>query len=208
MTISGVEGLATGRLHLPGGRAPGGLCLVQELVNTSLSEPQASPRLADLLADADAAASWLSRALEQWADATRQPVPQISLSPGDLAPLRQVREGVRALAARTGRDEAGPAGLSGAQLTLGIGPDGRLTYRSSAAGWRGVAALIAAEILLAQQRGEWARFKTCPVAACGVAFYDESRNASRVWHDVKTCGNQANLRAYRARLKEANMPYA
>ena len=67
-----------------------------------------------------------------------------------------------------------------------------------------MAALAAAEILLAQQRGQWARFKTCPLPPCGVAFYDESRNASRVWHDVKTCGNQANLHAYRARRRTAS----
>jgi len=50
--------------------------------------------------------------------------------------------------------------------------------------------------LLAQQRGQWPRFKTCQFDACGIAFYDSSRNASRVWHDVSTCGNQTNLRAY------------
>jgi predicted RNA-binding Zn ribbon-like protein len=75
-------------------------------------------------------------------------------------------------------------------------------------GWRSVAALAATEILLARQRGQWARFKTCPFPVCGVAFYDESRNSSRVWHDVRTCGNQANLRAYRDRRKNPARPPA
>ena len=33
------------------------------------------------------------------------------------------------------------------------------------------------------------------------AFYDESRNSSRVWHDVKVCGNPVNARASRARRR-------
>ena len=35
----------------------------------------------------------------------------------------------------------------------------------------------------------------------GFAFYDRSRNNGRVWHDVHTCGNVANLRASRARRR-------
>ncbi|MGV9881539.1 CGNR zinc finger domain-containing protein [Streptomyces sp. NPDC003006] len=45
------------------------------------------------------------------------------------------------------------------------------------------------------------RLKTCRNPLCRVAFYDRSRNNSGVWHDVKTCGNAANLRAYRARRR-------
>ncbi|GMA87986.1 hypothetical protein GCM10025868_32360 [Angustibacter aerolatus] len=39
----------------------------------------------------------------------------------------------------------------------------------------------------------------CANPECGAAFYDGSPNASRRWHDVRTCGNVANLRASRAR---------
>lgn len=203
MTVSGGGGLATGRLRLPGGQAPDGLGLVQELVNTSPRVPQDSGRLADLLADPDDAAAWLSRALEQWAEATGQPVPELALGPADLAPLREVREAVRELAGPGEPDPVAAAGLSDLTLTLGLGPDGRVTYGPAGPGWRGVAALVTAEVLLAQQRGQWARFKSCPHQRCGIAFYDSSRNASRVWHDVSTCGNQTNLRAYRARQKDA-----
>jgi len=82
--------------------------------------------------------------------AVRTP-PEISLAPDDLAPLRQVREDVRAL---TGRGEVTSSPLAGAQLTLSLEPGGRLAYRPAGSGWRGVAALAAAEILLAQQRGQ------------------------------------------------------
>jgi hypothetical protein len=206
MAIDDADGLATGRLRLPGGRAPGGLCVVQELVNTAIAAPQPAPRLADLLASTDSAGPWLSRALEQWARATGQPVPEISLRPGDLAPLRAARESVRALASPPARPGPPPSPLAGTQLTVTAGSDGRLGYRPAEAGWRGITALVAAEILLAQQRGEWPRFKICPFPACGVAFYDTSRNTSRVWHDVRTCGNQANLRAFRARQAGPDRP--
>ncbi|MEA5365288.1 CGNR zinc finger domain-containing protein [Amycolatopsis sp., V23-08] len=48
-----------------------------------------------------------------------------------------------------------------------------------------------------------ARFRTCAKAPCGAAFYDTSRSGSRVWHDVKTCGNVVNLRASRSRQKKS-----
>lgn len=43
MTMRAIDGLPTDRIRLPGGWAPGGLCLVQELVNTSIRAPQPSP---------------------------------------------------------------------------------------------------------------------------------------------------------------------
>jgi predicted RNA-binding Zn ribbon-like protein len=43
----------------------------------------------------------------------------------------------------------------------------------------------------------------CRNPRCRVAFYDRSRNNSGVWHDVRTCGNAANLRAHRERQRAA-----
>jgi hypothetical protein len=109
-----MEGLSTDRLRLPNGRAPGGLRLVQELVNTS-QRPVADhrPLFADLLTTADSADAWLSAALSQWSDATRQAAPAISLGAADLAPLRPLRDDRRRLARRgragRGRDPAGAA---------------------------------------------------------------------------------------------------
>ncbi|NUR09393.1 MAG: CGNR zinc finger domain-containing protein, partial [Nocardioidaceae bacterium] len=54
---------------------------------------------------------------------------------------------------------------------------------------------------LAQADGSWPRLKTCRGRGCPCAFYDASRNNSRVWHDVHTCGNVANLRASRTRRR-------
>jgi predicted RNA-binding Zn ribbon-like protein len=211
-----MEGLATDRLRLLTGRAPGGLALVQELINTGLRPHEgAGKRPADLLGDPEAANRWLTAALSRWAEANRQPAPALSLTATDLAPLRRLRESIRALtdhaaeasgdATRNqGASEGSPSSPStGMSLMLHIDPEGRVVHTARAGGWRGVAALVTAEILLAQHNGLWPRFKTCPHPACGVAFYDESRSNSRLWHDVRTCGNRTNLAKSRQRRRDA-----
>lgn len=58
-------------------------------------------------------------------------------------------------------------------------------------------AFAAAELLTSP---ELARLKACsPPEGCGWLFLDRSRNASRTWCSMKTCGNVAKLRRYRAR---------
>ena len=64
-----------------------------------------------------------------------------------------------------------------------------------------MASALWSEALLAQQAGTWSRLKLCHNAQCRTAFYDTSRNNSGVWHDVSTCGNSANLRAFRERRR-------
>jgi predicted RNA-binding Zn ribbon-like protein len=64
-----------------------------------------------------------------------------------------------------------------------------------------VASLVAVEMFKAQLDGSWNRLKACRNPRCAVAFFNRSRNNSGVWHDVKVCGNAANLRVYRARQR-------
>lgn len=198
--------LATDRLRMATGRAPGGLALVQELVNTGMRPQPAGPE--DLLAEVGTANRWLESALAQWAAATGQASPGLRLAEHDLVPLRRLRESVRALVGghgpESGVGSAGDAGgfpAAGVNVALWIDADGRVRYGTSAAGWRGLAALVTAEIMLAQHTGLWPRFKACRHPECGAAFYDESRNNSRVWHDVRTCGNRANLANSRERRR-------
>jgi CGNR zinc finger len=47
------------------------------------------------------------------------------------------------------------------------------------------------------------RLKICAAPDCDIAFYDISKNCSKQWHDVATCGNAHNARAYRQRKKSA-----
>jgi predicted RNA-binding Zn ribbon-like protein len=208
-----MEALATDRLRMPAGRAPGGLALVQELINTGgITDPNDPARLPDLLGDPETANSWLHAALAQWSTHAGQPAPELHLTEADLAPLLKLRESLRTraaaanpLTAAAAEDAADPPSGStpSVSLTLRIDPDGRVGHTTTATGWRGVAALVIAQILLAQHTGSWPRFKTCAFPTCGVAYYDESRNNSRVWHDVRLCGNRANLAAARQRRRNA-----
>ncbi|MEU0254576.1 CGNR zinc finger domain-containing protein [Streptomyces sp. NPDC006184] len=69
-----------------------------------------------------------------------------------------------------------------------------------------VASLVHLEALLASHTGAPSRLKMYRNPACGEAFYDRSRNGTRVWHDMKTCGNALNLRASRARRQHSPEP--
>lgn len=62
----------------------------------------------------------------------------------------------------------------------------------------GPAAWNAAEFL---QLGPLDRLKECPADDCGWLFVDLSRNRSRTWCSMATCGNTAKVRRYRERRK-------
>ena len=47
-----------------------------------------------------------------------------------------------------------------------------------------------------------ARVKRCPGEGCGWLFLDTSRNGSRRWCDMSSCGNRARVRAFAARQRE------
>jgi predicted RNA-binding Zn ribbon-like protein len=55
----------------------------------------------------------------------------------------------------------------------------------------------------ALQDGTWERLKVCLADDCQVAFYDQSRNRSAVWCDMRGCGNRQKVRSYRERHAHA-----
>ncbi|WP_305783193.1 CGNR zinc finger domain-containing protein [Symbioplanes lichenis] len=160
--------------------APGDLRLVQELLNTAAKDDGRDP---DLLDAAALTAQWL-RAYGIAGD-----------SPG-VSDLRTLRDALRE-ALLAGDDHAGtPRVTASARLVLDAG--GAVTTEAPDS-----LAALAGRVLLAvrdaQLAGTWSRMKLCRNPACRVAFWDSSRNTSGVWHDVRTCGNVANLRKSRAR---------
>jgi hypothetical protein len=46
---------------------------------------------------------------------------------------------------------------------------------------------------------DWRRLKICPADDCLWAFFDQSRNRSRTWCSMSSCGNREKARAWRAR---------
>ncbi|WP_432571660.1 CGNR zinc finger domain-containing protein [Kineococcus sp. SYSU DK005] len=170
--------------------APGGLFLAQELANTGL--PLA--REPDPLQDLEAAGAWLQGAFTEWSHRTGQPAPDASLTARDVPKLRVLRVLVREWLT-TGE----PASPSTSTLHVSLGPGRGVSYGPTSSGVAALLSLIAVEALLARRSQTLERLKVCANRGCGAVFYDESRNASRRWHDVKVCGNAVNLRASRAR---------
>jgi predicted RNA-binding Zn ribbon-like protein len=173
--------------------APVTLLLTQELVNTQGPVPYN----VDLLAEAASAQEWLDGVLADWPAET----PSIRLGKAELEHLRAVRASLLHLLAR-GEErlfqeeappldapinvKAGPYGVEGSPVGTGID-------------W--IASAVALELFRAEEHDLLRRLKLCHNPGCATVFYDRSKNNSRAWHDVATCGNQANVRAYRARQK-------
>ncbi|WP_043266610.1 CGNR zinc finger domain-containing protein [Streptomyces sp. CT34] len=182
--------------------APGGLGLVQDLLNTV---DAGAPRLPDLLAGVTQAQAWIDEATAQWTAVTGQQVPRVALDADGLAELRAFRDGLQEATAKA-QDAASGAGvlapvLHSATAALRLGDDGLVRLEPRGTGWRRLASLALAATFEGQQADTRRRLKTCRNLRCRVAFYDRSRNNSGVWHDVRSCGNAANLRAYRARRR-------
>ncbi len=171
--------------------APGGLALVQELLNTRGRRRGRDP---DLLDDPAQAQDWADGMLEQLG------APRAPITPVDVAALREVRDAlVAALHRRAGGPDDEPAGVS-ESLTVDFGTDGQAAYVTGGRPSAMIRGAALAEVLLAQARGEWSRFKLCQFAVCDVAFYDTSRNRSARWHDER-CGNYVNLLTSRERRR-------
>ncbi|APY90907.1 hypothetical protein DCW30_10310 [Streptomyces alfalfae] len=182
--------------------APGGLALVQELLNTAPAGRPTPAELPDLLADGSlgVAQEWADLAVRDWARETGRADVRLALTDDDLPRLRCLRDQVRrALAAG---DRGGDAvRFTSAPVVVGLAGDGTLTVEPEGAGARWLASAVLAEGLLAQASGVWRRLKICRNEPCSAAFYDRSRNNSGVWHSVRGCGNAAHLRACRERRR-------
>ncbi|GIF26977.1 putative RNA-binding Zn ribbon-like protein [Actinoplanes tereljensis] len=178
--------------------APAGLALVQELLNTRTTMHYGS----DLLLSADDAQRWLTEAITTWSRVSGLPGPTLLISSSDLRSLRRLRTTFENVILAAGADNLDGA-LPPADVPVSLVPDadGWVRMVPTGRGTRWLASALWAEALLAQQAGLWPRLKLCHNGDCRAAFFDTSRNNSGVWHDVSTCGNTANLRAFRERKR-------
>jgi len=177
--------------------APGGLALVQDFLNTKGSDGYS----ADLLADRELAADWVVSAVREWSALRGAATAPPQLNEGDPAKLRSLRGAIGRLLA----GEPVSARVTGSvSASFALSDTGTVRLDPSGSGWRWLASALWGEVLLSQRDDTWRRLKQCHNHHCQTAFYDRSKNNSGVWHDVKTCGNAANLRASRARRRERN----
>lgn len=131
---------------------------------------------------------------------------RLKVTAADLAQARRLREALRALIGVNDGEPLDPAEhaiLDGsadrADLRVRFHADGSAT---TAPGCDGVDAALG-EILAAAHRamgdGSWRRLKLCRRSQCRWAIYDTSKNQSRRWCSMETCGNREKGAAFRRR---------
>jgi hypothetical protein len=184
--------------------APEGLGFVQDLLNTA---SMGKPRQPDLLDSVDAAQEWLDESLVifgRWFPDGAPPPERLLLDARSLQVLRSLRDGIRTALANDPEADSPAGGAhrsmeTTAAMDLGVGGV-RLRPRGKGAELLRSSTLM--QLAIASYAGTMRRLKVCENSRCRGAFYDRSKNCSRIWHDVSTCGNTQNVRAYRARQKE------
>jgi predicted RNA-binding Zn ribbon-like protein len=128
--------------------------------------------------------------------------PQVTAA--DLAAVRELREAVRSVVASGGAGAAGERLAAAARafpMHLGDRTAGGRVLEPVGDGVLAAVGRVVAAVAQAQLLGTWERLKVCPGPGCGWAFVDRSRNGSRRWCEMTSCGNQHKVRSYRARRR-------
>jgi len=134
--------------------------------------------------------------------ASRSPPRPAELVPSGSAVDRSVarleRPRVRRRRARHGCAPVGGrrprcAAIAGARTTR------RVLRPHRRGGVVGAVGTLLASAFLAELDGSWARLRHCSNPECESVFYDRSKNRSGRWCSMRSCGNQAKVRAYRER---------
>jgi hypothetical protein len=128
-----------------------------------------------------------------------------SEDPAELDRLRALRDALGVLADH--EHEPGAHGRAWAAIDR-VAATVPVTLRFTGAGASSVQAesrvgAVLADLHGAVAAGHWPRVRVCAFAPCNAAFYDTTRSRTQRWHSYATCGNRANVRAYRKRAAAA-----
>ncbi|MFD5820360.1 CGNR zinc finger domain-containing protein [Streptomyces sp. NPDC059618] len=179
--------------------APGGLALVQALVNTldiesgadSLDTPEGLARFG-LTADEADGARELRESLRAVCLAHAGHPAHTGVTPlGELlarAPLRVTLD-----------EDGGTARLVPAVGPTVQAPPAPATAPAPQAPPAPLAFRVAAAIAESLVEGTWARLKACEAPTCHWAYYDRSPAGRGRWCSMAVCGARAKMRRYRAR---------
>ncbi|WP_406000457.1 CGNR zinc finger domain-containing protein [Streptomyces sp. NBC_00829] len=164
--------------------APGGLALVEALVNTLDVETGT-----DSLDTAEGRAAF-------------------GLTEGEVPDARELREALRAACLAHAGHRAGgrsPAELdrllAAAPLYVTVAEDGTAALRPTAPAT--LVSRIAEALASSAADGTWPRLKACEAEDCRWAYYDRSPAGRRRWCSMSVCGARAKMRTYRARRAPA-----
>ncbi len=170
--------------------APGGLELVRRFVNTV-----ELPNGPDELETLEKARAWcLSHGLAPVQNAMH------------LQLLRDFRETLRDLLyANNGEGDVPSAWerlrpfLASTRLSLAVDPQRGLELSPED---KGPIASLLATAYESRLLGTWNRLRACRKSSCRFAYYDRTKNASRAWCSMATCGNQAKAQRRRERERQ------
>ena len=174
----------------------GALRLVREFVNTR-----------DFDNDTDGLAT--PHDLADWLVANGLATPGLSVGAAGLRRAVELRESLRAaLLANNGGTPPGPAVLDAlnriaqrAKLVTRFDATGGASLDPASEGVDGALGRLLAIVHDATATGDWGRLKACRNDSCLWAFYDHSKNHSRHWCSMESCGSQVKARTYRRRRK-------
>jgi predicted RNA-binding Zn ribbon-like protein len=144
--------------------------------------------------------------LSRWLGAHGLLEPGARVTNTDLAEATRVREALRdVLAAKVGLEvdgDAAKAEIDAAARRAGL----ELRFdptcprvEPTVGGVRGAIGRILVEVYDEMVDGVWERMKACKAEDCRWAFLDTSKNKSRAWCSMESCGNRAKVNAYRQR---------
>ena len=86
-----------------------------------------------------------------------------------------------------------------AGLAVRFQPDGSSSTEPTRPGLEGALGQILAAAHRAMAQGTWRHLRLCGSDSCRWAFYDASKNQSKRWCSMETCGNREKGRAFRHR---------
>jgi predicted RNA-binding Zn ribbon-like protein len=167
--------------------------LVQDFVNSRELRPEA-----EAFATPEQLSDWLAeRGLLE---------PGARVTTAELAEAVRVREALRdVLSAKVGIEVDGGAAkaeIDAAARRAGLEVRFDPTcprVEPTARGVRGAVGRILVEVYDEMVDGVWERMKACKADDCRWAFLDTSKNRSRAWCSMESCGNRAKVHAYRRR---------
>ena len=124
----------------------------------------------------------------------------------DLDAAKEIREAIRLLLLAHNEvsvDEAAPlAVLDAAARRVELSVcfrDGTAQCEPAAPGVPGALGRILGSVADAMSTPNWARLKACRADDCRWIYLDTSKNHSRAWCSMSSCGNRAKVSAYRSR---------
>jgi predicted RNA-binding Zn ribbon-like protein len=133
------------------------------------------------------------------------------VSSSDVASVVELRQALRVLLLANNGEEVDDAparavlddvaATGGVRVRFEGGGSARL--ETTVRGVDGAKAEIVVRVAAAMGNGTWSRLKACRADTCQWAFFDQSKNHSGAWCDMRVCGSRNKMRTYRSRKRAA-----